>query len=483
MELQRAKEYAEAANLAKSAFLANMSHELRTPLNAILGFAQLISRDPDTTAEQQEHLSIITRSGNHLLSLINDVLDLSKIEAGKISLQESNFDLFDLLISIEQMLRLRAESKGLKLRMDLAAELPRYIIGDPNKLRQVLINLLSNAIKFTPSGQITLKVSCLTNPPPLVGHPLRLHFVVSDTGVGIAATDLERIFDAFTQAQSGSAQPEGTGLGLTISRKFVQLMGGQLGVSSTLGQGSAFWFDIPVHLSPDHALPLVELKRQVIGLSPGQPTYRILVVDDQPENRQLLMKLLDLPGLSLAEAGDAETAIALWQHHRPHLILLDLRLPVIDGLAVARRIRATSEYAVVIIALTAQVLEQDRDRALTAGCNDFISKPFQEQELFSKIEQHLGLGFVYKEPPGSASLPLPDQVAVSSTELTIMSPEWISELDYAASCCNSQQVGQLINQIPSTHQSLSERLGQLAHHFQFDRILEATRTLEKNITI
>ncbi|HEY9834162.1 MAG TPA: PAS domain S-box protein [Stenomitos sp.] len=478
LELQRAKEAAEVANRAKSLFLASMSHELRTPLNVMLGFTQVMNRDSSLTLEQRESLQIISRSGHHLLALINDVLDLSKIEAGRLTLDESSFDLLHLLRSLRDMFNQKAESRGLQLYLEIASDVPQYVNSDPNKLRQVLINLLSNAIKFTHKGSVSLNVN-RNNYQEMTG----LMFAVSDTGVGIAPNEMNHIFDAFVQAQAGKVAPEGTGLGLAISRKFVQLMGGDITVSSILGEGSTFKFEIPVRLALASEVTPTQYQRQVIGLAPGQPPYRILVADDQAENRQLLVKLLTPLGLEVQEAQNGEEAVMLWQQWQPHLIWMDIRMPQMDGYEATQRIRSSVDgQATIIIALTAHVSSSDRTLALSAGCNDFISKPFQVETLFAKMAEYLGLRYVYAQndlpsvtshdddqPPAQADI-------LTAQNLSVMPLDWITQLHQAAQLCDDEEIFHLIEQIPAEQAPLIARLRQLAHDFQFQPIVKLTQT-------
>ncbi|MGL5062311.1 MAG: PAS domain S-box protein, partial [Microcoleus sp.] len=359
IKMQQAKEAAEAANKAKSTFLANMSHELRSPLNAIIGFAQVAIRSQTLSPENQENVGIILRSGEHLLTLINQVLDLSKIEAGRTTVNEKNFDLYRLLDDLEDMFALKAEDKGLQLEFDRDAEVPHYICTDEVKLRQVLINLLNNAIKFTSEGGVSVRVRGGVgnrqnhNRERAIGRYL-LHFEVADTGAGIAEEELDRLFEAFVQTKTGKDAQEGTGLGLIISREFVQLMGGDIAVSSEVGTGTVFEFDIQVHLVEAADIETKKTKRQVIALEPNQPRYRLLIVDDKPLNRQLLVKLLNPLGFELREANNGKEAVEIFMDWEPHLIWMDMRMPVMDGYEATKQIKTTTKgQATAIVALTA----------------------------------------------------------------------------------------------------------------------------------
>jgi PAS domain S-box-containing protein len=481
--LQQAKEAAETANRTKSIFLANMSHELRTPLNVILGFVQVMQRDAQLTIEQQENLHIIRRSGDHLLSLINDVLDLSKIEAGHVTLDESSVDLFDVMRSLEQMFHQRADIKGLQLHLELASDLPQYITVDVNKLRQVLINLLGNAIKFTEEGSVTLRVSLASRHEALVmgqadqwdqdKRQVSITFEVADTGIGIALSELESIFNAFVQTQAGKISPDGTGLGLTISRKFVQMMGGDIAVQSVLGHGSTFAFTIPVHLLHRSDASITPASYRVIGLAPHQPTYRILVVDDRPENRKLLVELLTQIGLDVREAVNGQDAVTQWQQWQPHLIYMDIRMPLLNGYEATQQIRATANgQSPVIIALTAQASKSDRTLALSSGCNDYLTKPFQEDVLFNKMAEHLGLKYLCAiEQDALQGDVIP---SLNPSDLSVMPSSWISSLCQAARLCDDNQIEDLIEQIPADQQSLIRGLRQLVQTYNFKQILALT---------
>ncbi|MEO1208340.1 MAG: GAF domain-containing protein [Cyanobacteria bacterium J06638_20] len=421
-QLQEAKEVADAANRAKSRFLANMSHELRTPLNAILGFAQLMSHETSLQSEQQDHLKIIMRSGEHLLTLINDVLEMSKIEAGQITLNETSFDLYWLLDSIQDMLELKAESKGLQLLCTRTSDVPQYIHTDENKLRQVLLNLLSNAIKFTKTGHVVLR----TQLKPVLGESSPaspaavLHFEVDDTGIGIAPEDLQYLFSAFAQTESGRRSQEGTGLGLSISQSFVQLMGGTIAVDSTPGAGSTFRFQIPLQLpSPGAVRPTVP-SRRIKAIAPDQPRYRVLIVEDKSENRQLLTQLLTKVGFEVEEATNGQEAIDKCHVWQPHFIWMDVQMPVMNGYAATQAIKARyGNDSPPIVALTANAFEEERMVALNlAGCDDFIRKPYQEHVILEKMAEYLGIHYTYVENDEASSIGTTDATASTSTTIT-----------------------------------------------------------------
>lgn len=498
--LREAKEAAEAANRSKSIFLANMSHELRTPLNAILGFSQLMARDMRLEAEQQENLDIISQSGEHLLALINDVLTMSKIEAGRIILTPKSFDLFRLLSALEEMFTLRAQEKGLALIFDYGENVPRYIHTDENKLRQVLINLLSNAVKFTSEGGVTLRIATRplkaapTQPlpasesqgtlsPGMWQDKVRLYFEVEDTGVGIAADEIDKLFDPFAQTQSGQAAQEGTGLGLVISQKFIHLLGGELKAISVVGQGSLFKFSIVVQPT---SIDTVESKRrrQVVGLAPDQPTYRLLIVEDRDASRKLLLKLLHPMGFELRTASNGKQAIDIWQNWNPHLILMDMRMPVMDGYEATRHIKSTAKgQATVIIALTASAFEEDRQLILSEGCDDFVSKPFRESEIFDKLHQHLGVNFIYHEqdklPSTSRGKEEEAGIELPSTAWDTVPSPLISQFRQAIVRADFNAITTLMTEINAQAPELAETLNELMYNFEYDKLLELISTVEK----
>ena len=470
-ELATAKEAAEVANQAKSAFIANMSHELRSPLNAILGFAQLMARHPTLSPEHRENVNIITRSGEHLLTLINQVLDLSKIEAGRTTLNEKNFDLYRLLDDVNDMFQLKAQEKGLQLICDRAPDVPRYVRTDEVKLRQVLINLLNNAIKFTSEGGVSVRVR-LKSKLPITHYPL--HFEVEDTGIGIAPDELRSIFEAFVQSQSGRDAQEGTGLGLSISRKFVQLMGGEMSVGSKVGQGTRFAFDIQASYVHATDIERQQPTRRVIALEPNQPRHRLLIVDDKPINRQLLIQLLNPLGFELQEAGNGKDAIEIWETYSPHLIWMDMRMPVMDGYEAAKRIKSTTRgQSTTIVALTASAFEEERAVVLSAGCDDFLRKPFREADIFAIINKHLGVRYVYEDSPVTDSLNTEEreQDVLTVSAIAALPIEWVANLKQALLNVDVDSMVALIEQIRTRDTALASALSHCIDVFEYEKIL------------
>ncbi|MEG4035341.1 PAS domain S-box protein [Microcoleus sp. S36b_A4] len=496
--LQKALQAAQAASIAKSRFLSNMSHELRTPLNAILGFSQVMVRSSSVASEQKEQLRIINRSGEHLLNLINDILSMAKIEAGQTTLNENRFDLYQLLNDLEQMLKLKAISKGLQLTFELpASNSPQYVQADENKLRQVLINLLGNAIKFTASGHIALRVKKGRISEKSDLHNFRsktyLLFEIEDTGPGIAPDELDNLFDPFVQTEAGRKSMQGTGLGLPISQQFIEMMGGEIAVSSQLGQGTIFTFDILASEVAEPDEKSLSITQQVIGLEPNQPVYRILVVEDVEENRQLLLKILKPLGFELREAVNGQEAIALWSTWKPDLIWMDMRMPVMDGYEATREIKALEQQSGVagenhnlpanlsptnatkIIALTASAFDEDRAKIMTAGCDDFIHKPFRESILFDKMAQHLGVRYLYQEDLSHSSPQPATPRNLTPEDLNIMSSEWIAQFRQEVLCGNDLLILQLIDQIPESEASLAHTLTDLVNNFRLDILFDLIR--------
>ncbi len=486
--LQKAAIAADTANRAKSEFLANMSHELRTPLNAILGFSQVMTRDRSLNNQQAEQLRIINRAGEHLLDLINDILEMSKIEAGRTAFHETNFDLLDLLDNLETMLRLKAKSKGLQLTFEIDPEVPQFISTDEGKLRQVLLNILGNAIKFTQIGGICLRVRLTTDDgtepeEPVLGDRLqKLYFEIEDTGPGIAAHEMHRLFEPFGQTETGIKSGQGTGLGLPISQKFVQLMGGQIQVRSTPHQGTVFSFDLTPGPGEPVESPQRQTKPRAIALAPNQPEYRILAVDDVFESRLLLITLFSGLGFSVRGAATGREALEIWESWDPHLIWMDMRMPDMDGFQATRLIKATPKgQNTVVIALTANAFEEDRQLVLAAGCNDFIHKPFREELLLSKVGEHIGVRYIYDEPIESDSdnriqgLIEDSAFILEVQSFQLMPRDWVVRVYDAACQCSDDMILELIEEIPPGNEPFAKALMALANNFQFETIMALTQ--------
>ncbi len=468
--LRHAKNAAEAANRAKSEFLANMSHELRTPLNVILGLTQIMTRNPQFLKEERENLDIIHHSGEHLLMLINNVLDLSKIEAGRIPINESSIDLFRLLDELKEMFAVKAAPKQLDLLFDYAEDVPQYVRLDAGKLRQVLINLLNNAVKFTEAGGVTLGVKAEIEGQRAKGEG-QLQFSISDTGPGIAPEEMTMLFEAFAQTQTGRSAQEGTGLGLAISQKFVQLLGGTIAVESELQRGTTFKFTIPVTLANASDVVASSVTQRVIALQPDQPRYRILVVDDNPHNRRLLVKLLVPLGFDVREAENGQDGIRLWKEFEPHLIWMDLRMPGLDGYEAIRQIRKLEgQKAVIIIALTASSFEDEREHVLAAGCDDFLRKPFRETEIFDLLHTHLGVRYVYEEPlqSGEKRTDRTIENLLTPAILATLPPALYTDLQQAVNVTDPGMMHQLLLKVREHDADLADVLHQLVQEFRFD---------------
>ncbi len=461
----------QQANRAKSVFLANMSHEIRTPMNAILGFSQLMLRDPDLTPRQCQYLGTINRSGEHLLALINDILEMSKIEAGRTTLNPSTFDLPALLKDLEMMFRVRTDEKKVSFSVEMIGDVPQYIVADINKLRQVLINVLGNAVKFTEQGGICLRVRA--EHPGTTDRLILLE--IEDTGPGISAEDQDKLFRHFEQTKTGQQTGTGTGLGLAISRELVRLMGGEITVKSQVGKGSIFAIQLPLKVGEAQAVQAKCKPRHVLRLQPRQAKCRVLIADDIEDNRQLLAQLLTAVGFEIRLAANGAEAIREFADWQPHLILMDFRMPVIDGREAIRRIRTMAGGKdLKIIAVTASAMDENRQELTEVGADDFISKPFREAELFEKIHTHVGVKYDYAEESTVAS----QQVASELTPASLVGwpPSLIDSMREAVITADLDQLLRKIQVFETRDPRVAQGLRALAEGFQYQKLLDLLST-------
>jgi PAS domain S-box-containing protein len=469
-ERKRYEQSLQQANRAKSVFLANMSHEIRTPMNAILGFSQLMLRDRDLTPRQSQYLGTINRSGEHLLALINDILEMSKIEAGRTTLNLSTFDLPVLLKDLEMMFRVRTDEKKLSFSVEMIGVVPQFIVTDINKVRQVFINVIGNAVKFTEQGGIGVRVRAYEEGRK--GSFLQVE--IEDTGPGISPEDQDKLFRHFEQTKTGQQAGTGTGLGLAISREFVRLMGGTITVNSLVGKGSTFIIHLPLKEGEAQSVPAKDIPQQVLRLQPGQATYRVLIADDIEDNRQLLAQLLGPVGFEIRLAANGLEAVQEFERWCPHLILMDFRMPVMDGHEAIRRIRALfGGEKIKIIAVTASAMDENRQQLMDIGADDFISKPFREVELFQKIHTHIGVEYVYAEHSPAA---IPEE----TTELTPQSlaglpQDLIDPMRDAVITADLDQLLAKIQDVEARDPRTAKALRGLAEGYQYQKLLDLFR--------
>ncbi len=466
-ERKRYEQSLQQANRAKSVFLANMSHEIRTPMNAILGFSQLMLRDQDLTPRQCQYLGTINRSGEHLLALINDILEMSKIEAGRTTLNLSTFDLPALLKDLEMMFRVRTDEKKLLFSVEILGDVPHYIVADINKLRQVFINVLGNAVKFTERGAVVLRVR--VDRQGAAGPDLRVE--IEDSGPGISVDDQDKLFRHFEQTKTGQQAGTGTGLGLAISQEFVRLMGGAITVTSQVDKGSVFVIQLPLKEGEADAVRTKDKAQHVLQLRAGQPVCRILIADDIEDNRQLLAQLLGPVGFELKVVTNGAEAVREFEQWRPHLILMDFRMPVMDGHEAMRRIRTMpGGKELKMIAVTASALEENRQELLSVGADDFISKPFREVELFQKIHRHLGVEYVYAEDSPAAAL---DEAAeLTADSLAGWPEELLESLRESVVTADLDQLLAKIAEVEARDPRVAAGLRRLAEGFQYQKLLD-----------
>lgn len=459
-QLKLAIEDAKNANKAKSIFLARMSHELRTPLNAILGFANILKKSMNATIQEKDNLNIIKKSGEHLLNIINEILELSKIEAGKIEIYSKNFDFFGLIKEIEDSFAFRCEGKNLKFNINLANNLPKFIKADEQRLRQILINLLGNSLKFTNEGELSLYIYALNN---------KLFFEVKDTGIGIDIKNQEKVFKPFEQVQLDNYSQQGTGLGLAITKELITLMGGTIYLKSKINKGSEFYFSINYEKANLEELEIKSQEKEIIGIKKSQDEKTILVVDDIKENRDLIVQILDFYGFKTREANSGLVALEIFdnQNEKIDLIFMDILMEELDGLETMKIIRKKENNShIPIIALSANVFEEDKKEAINAGANDFLPKPVEEKDILLILKKYLNIEFEYEEKE--------EEKIDLSKELENLPKEFFEKLNEQVLLMNNEEILFLIKEYKLSN-NLQSYMQNLLNEFKYQELMDLNK--------
>jgi len=458
---------AEAANRAKSVFLAKMSHEIRTPMNAILGFAQILQQDADLSAQQRDGVRIINRAGEHLLALINDILEVSRIEAGRVSLHPVSFNLQNLLDDLERMFRSRADAKGLQLIVERQYPLPRYIHADEHKLRQIFINLLGNAIKFTETGGVAVRVRCDRGSEAATA---RLVVEIEDTGPGIDDQFQEKIFHPFEQTDEG-VKAGGTGLGLSISRAFARMMDGDITVRSAKNRGSCFRLEIMAQLSETAEIKKTPETIKVVGMKPRPGGARVLVVDDNAHNRALLRAMLQPVGFDILEAADGREALEAVADWEPHAVLMDMRMPVMDGYEATRRLKSTAAGRnIPIIAVTASAFDDSEKQVMRAGVDAYIRKPFRTKEIFEILGRFLGLEYIHDDKTSRGDNRGKESERITPEHLSALPGDLLEAMREALEEGDMTRLSELIKGTDQLDDAVAERLMALADQYDYQKL-------------